>query len=524
MIRNYRFTRILFLYLACSLGLTSVSSAQEKELSNSSAAFELMKVRNQWLNSSNAGGLQLGEFRNYSEIGASYGTYSGNFHRPQEGKKGNDLDFLAEGATMVDKFLVWGKFKYTRSSVSDANFNASIIDPFRGMPYIAADTNQSDWKKQTYDLAFKISTPVLMDRLSFGLEVNYIAQSGAKQRDIRTENYFYKAVVRPGIVFSLNNHHHLGANFEYYNLKEEANPSNVNTYVDQQYYVLYGLGNSVSQIGSGRLTNYEGDNMGAGIQYNYQGLVDMLLSGSYNYKVEKVESSFTTPREDASVKERIWNTNLQLFKDFSNVTHFLTANYIYRDIDGIEAITQYDNSNTQEGYVTIARDIRSTYQTQTAGMSYDLTINRENEYLWKLGTTIRYHAIEDTYLQPRSEKRAESIIYNAHAKKNIIFANDPLSRRLLLSVDYDYSRNLSGGYEYNGSHEDYPVVTKLENRDADYLNASFHAIGASAIYSQQVSREQSPAVYLKGDIRYCKPSGHLFDDRYSFKISLGCNF
>lgn len=523
MMRNYTITKFLLGIVLCAV-VIPFASAQKTEESNSPSALELMKARSQWRNSGNSGGLLLDDIRDYSELAAFYGAYSGDFHRPQAGEKGNDVDFSAEGATMVGKLYTWGKFNYKRSALSGANYNASIIDPFRGMPYIAADTNRSDWRNQSYDMAFRVATPKLMNRLSLGVEVGYTAQSGAKQRDIRTENYFYKASVRPGIVFSFNEQHHLGANFEYFNQKEEANPSNVNAYVDQQYYVLYGLGNAVSQVGSGRLTNYEGDNIGAGLQYNYQGFANLLLSGSYNYKVESVELSFTTPRDDASVIQRTWNANLQLYEDFNNVTHYLTADYLLRHIDGVEAITQYDNTGSQNGYVTLGRDIRSTYQTQTVGMMYDVTVNRDDDYLWKLGASIRYYSIDNTYLTPHSGKNAENMIYHAHAQKNIIFASDLLKRRVLLAVSYDYSHNLSGGYEYNGSHADYPVVTQFERIDTDYLNTSYSKIALSAIYSQQIRQDRTPTLFVKGNFSYCKPSGNQFNDRQSFGIAVGCNF
>ena len=57
----------------------------------------------------------------------------GDFRRPQQGKK-KTYEVCAEGGVNLDKIYLWGEFRYSRNAIKDANFNASIIDPFRGMP------------------------------------------------------------------------------------------------------------------------------------------------------------------------------------------------------------------------------------------------------------------------------------------------------------------------------------------------------------------------------------------------------
>ncbi len=108
-----------------------------------------------------------------------------------------------EGRTLLDSFYVAGKFTYRREAIHDANFNASVIDPFRGMPFIIADNNPSDWVQQHYDLGFRVASPAY-GRWSLGLAGSYKAASGAKQRDVRTENNFYSLSVTPGVVYSIS--------------------------------------------------------------------------------------------------------------------------------------------------------------------------------------------------------------------------------------------------------------------------------------------------------------------------------
>lgn len=491
---------------------------------NTPAAFETFKDRSQWMYTNNAAGLLLDKPIDYAEVKFSYDSHSGSFHRPQTGEKINDLKFDVEGAVFVGNVYAWGKFNYTRSNIKDTQFNASIIDPYRDMPYMVADTNMSKWNNQIYDLQFKVVTPKIWNKLSLGLEGSYNAASGAKQRDIRTENYFYILQVKPGIVYSINNNHHIGANFDFQTLKEESNMSNVNVYVDQNYYALYGLGTATRGLGSGRTTNYEGNGIGGGFQYNYQGFFNLLFSSNYNYKVEDVKISFTLPEENATVKSKIWSGKLQLNKRLNKTTHYLTLNYADKKIDGIEAITQYDNTENQSGYVTIYKDIRSKYKFQQASLDYDFTIDRDLEYNWKFGIGVKYTNKEDVYLTPRSEKNAENLIAQFRIKKNFILSDDVLKRRVLLGADYSYNNNLSGGYSYNGSHPEYIVVTQFEQTDTDYLNSNFYSLGANLTYSQKIKKDILANLFAKAEFRYTKATSYEFGNRNRLQISIGCNF
>lgn len=501
--------------------LMSVSSWGQDKI-NTPAAFEKMKDRSLWQKTSNAAGLQLDDPIDYTEIGVAFQSYEGSFHRPQEGESGNSLNFNAEGAVFVGKVYAWGKFKYDRQTIKDAGFNASIIDPFRGMPYMVADTNKSEWRNQVYDMSFKVSTPKYFDKLSLGIEGGYKAISGAKQRDPRTENYFYTFHLKPGAVYSVNDQHHIGVNLDYFNLKEISEMSNVNTYYDQIYYKMYGLGMSVQGVGSGRATDYNGNSIGGSIQYGYKGNVNLLFSTDYAYRVEDVIIDGTYPRDEASVKDKMWNTKLQLYTTKGRLTHLLTFNYINQHMDGIEAVTKFENDIYS--YTTLYKDIRSQYKTQTATLDYDVTIDREKEYDWKFGVGVKYINKEDAYLIPRSEKTSENLAFQGRAKKNFALSNNALMKRLLIGADYSYSKNLSGRYDYNGSNPQYIVVREFEQIDSNYLNSSYWSIGASATYSQKINKTMRTSLYAKADFRYTKAVNTDFSGRRVIQLSVGCNF
>lgn len=494
--------------------------AQTDVQENTPAAFELMKSRSQWRQTTNSGGLLLDKPIKYTELGITYTNYGGSFHRPQEGGKGNGLNFNTEGAVILNNVYAWGSFDYSRNTDKDVNYNSSITDPFRGMPFMVADTNSSEWKHQIYDLKFRVATPKFSDKISLGLEGSYLARSAGKQRDLRSENYFYQLTLKPGVVYSVNSKHHIGANFEYYNIKESSKMSRVNTDISYSFWELHGAGASIVGTGVGeRSADYQGNNLGGGLQYNYQGDIDLLFSANYDFKVEDVTLG-TERRNDASVKDRIWNTKLQLRKENERIGHFLTLEYTDRDIDGIQYVTQKEPG---QGWITYHKNIRSTYKTQTATLDYDFVINRASEYTWKLGLGLKYENREDTYLLPHSEKNAENIAFQLRGKKNI-FISDVLTKRLLVGADVSYNNNLSGKFDYNGETKDRAPIISFTQTDLNYLVSDFYSFGLNAIYSQNINEKTKANLFAKADFRYTKTSDFDFNNRHVVQITVGCNF
>lgn len=501
--------------------MASFVSAQEEN--RSPAAIEKMMLDWMWHKTSNAAGLKLDNAKTYSVLSGSYNMEEGSFHRVMDGEKKNRLALKTEGGVDINNFYFWGKFNYYRDAIKDAMYNASIIDPYRGMPYAVADTNSSNWNNQHYELEFKINFPKINDNLLVGIDGQYHTSIGAKQRDIRTENYYMLLALRPGVIYSINRANSIGFNLEYFSIKEESKMSNVNTYIDQPFYQLHGLGNATIGIGGGRTTNYIGNNVGGGIQYNYSGAVNLLLSSNFSLKVEDAEISFTNPRKDGSVIDKVWRNKLLLQTKGINQTHYVELDYVQRDIDGIEYITQFDDTESFQGYLTLSQNIRSTYANKLASVEYKWTKNRDQEYRWLLGTKLSYLEFNDEYILPFSENVGKNIRAEIISKRNI-FLSDRLSKRLLLDTKLMLSNNIDGHYTYGGAFEEYPVNDDLVGRDNDFANAKYWSAGLFATYSQQVKEKDNLQLFVKAGMLYSKATSFDFNNRQSISVSIGCNF
>ena len=511
-------------YIKYTLGLFLAATLQANAQGFSPAAMEQLKMQRLWLNSQNASGMVFDDATDFSNVRVNYNLQNGNFHRPQEGKKESTIGVSSEGFMNLKNALVWGSFSFQQKNLTDAGYNASITDPFRGMPYYIIDEHQSNWRNQYYDLRFRASTPLMNNRWALGVEGIYQVSLAAKQRDPRVDTRFYTLKIVPGISYQMNDAHRIGLSLRYESIKEDSRMENENSDVDQKYYILYGLGTAVQGIGSGRVTNYYGDRIGGALQYNFQSPTwNVLLEGSYDIRSEIVEQSFTSPKKDAGVKEKTLRFSGTAYQQGENYSHYLKASYTNRQMDGIQYISKYDNTESLDGWEVLYKSIRSTYDTQIASLDYALMRNRGNEYNWKLEAGVAYGKQNDEYILPNSWKNSENIFVNLGGKKNFVVGSK-MNNRLLLDIHVAYKKNLSGEYRYGGSHADYISVTGLETADANYLNSDWNRIGASLTYSQLVKADSKTNFFVKAAFDRVGTKDFNFDNRNYFSFSAGCNF
>lgn len=508
------------------LGVLLLTSAclQANAEGFSPTSMEQLKMQRLWLQSQNAAGMVFDDTTRFSNLKMYYHTQNGNFYRPQEGEKETNLGVTSEGFMKLKKALVWGSFSFLQRNLTDAAYNASITDPFRGMPYYIIDEHQSDWRNQYYDLRFRASTPLMNNRLAFGVEGVYQASLSAKQRDPRVDTRFYNLQIVPGMTYRLNENHRMGISLRYESIKEDSRMENENSDIDQNYYILYGLGTSVRGIGNGRTTNYYGDKLGTSLQYHFQSSVwNVLLEGSYDVRAENVEQSFTSPKKDAGVKDHTFQLSLTSFRKGENYSQFLKTIYTNRHIDGIQYVSKYDNTESLEGWEVLYQSIRSTYDTEKASLHYALMRNRGKEYNWKLETNLAYWKQKDEYILPYSVKSSENILFHVGGKKNFIVGKK-MNNRLLVDLHASYKKNLSGEYRYGGSHPEYISVMGLETSDANYLNSDFYRIGGSLTYSQLVKKSAKTHFFVKASYDHTGTSDFDYNKRNHLSISAGCNF
>lgn len=516
--RQYKNIKGCLLFATCLFAMEAAAQGY------SPASIEQLKMQRLWFQSQNAAGTAFDDVQNYSNVIFSYDKENGNFIRPQEADKQSAIGVSSEGFLNLGSAYVWGSFNFTEENKKDAGYNASITDPFRGMPFYVADEHMSDWRNQYYDLKFRAATPIIGNHWAFGVEGTYQASLAAKQRDPRVDTRYYSLELMPGVTYMLNDNHKFGASFRYTSLKEDSRMTNENHLVDQIYYEMYGVGMSIKGVGSGYTTNYYGDRFGGALQYNYtSGAWNVLLEGAYAVKAETAEKTYNDPELIGSVKDKLAEVSLMAVRQGEEFTNYFNANYQDRHIDGYQYVMQYDNSDALQGWLELDRNIRSTYNTKLAAFDYALSKNRGSEYAWKVEAGVTYVKQDDEYILPNSIQNYENLTVNLGAKINFALSEN-FNRRLLLDVHGAYNNNMGGEYDYNGGNADLlPVVTIAQGLQ-NYYTSNYYRIGASLTYSQQVKEDQNINMFAKLAFDRMNTSDYAYDGRSFLSVSLGCNF
>lgn len=491
----------------------------------SPAALELLKEQRLWFKSSNAAGAVLDDTRNYSEVKIGYDQTSGNFHRPQEGKSVNNAGVDCEGFMNLGSALVWGEFSFKQRNVNEASFNASIADPFRGMPFFMADEHLSDWRNQNYDMKFRASTPLYWGKLALGVEGTYRAAIAAKQRDPRVDTRYFELGVNPALVYSIDGKHSIGADFQYTSLKEDSRMSNVNYLDDQTYYFLFGLGAATVEMGSGITTDYHGHIAGGGLQYNYNngGSFNILAGVDYTRHVENVDRNPTIPQKAASVKDDTWKASIQATVNGARFAHRINLGGYTRDIKGIQYVSENNGDIENPGWSVLEYDVRSTYRTTRLSADYSLVRKRADEYAWRVDAGVAYNKQKDRYLLPEARKNSSGVYTHLTAKYNFNLG-DKMNRRLLISATGGVMSAGKGEYVYSDALPALPTITVLETGNINYLSSDYWNVGGSATYSQQIKGDNRMNAYARAEINYVKTSDFDFNHRRYLSFAVGVTF
>ncbi|MDO4771177.1 DUF6850 family outer membrane beta-barrel protein [Porphyromonas sp.] len=520
--------KILYIISLLSLsGLLSSAVAQKKgDTPNTPTAYETGKIYLPWLRSDNAAGLPFDDQR-YSgaaTIRSEYALTKGAFKDPQDGHKIKQLSVFSEGHANFENVYTYGSFEYSDLSITDAGYNASILDPHRGMPYYIADTYQSNWRKHNYKLQFKASTRPLFDFVTFGLTGRYSALHGAKQRDPRTDNRLMQLELIPSTVFLFGENHKVGISAGYGVLKEQSHMQNLNASESHDYYTLLGLGKSIKHIGSGETSDYKGIKLsGDAYYFTTIGDLKLMLSGGYSRHTETATISFSTPHNRGSILSDHLHSSLELAWEKASTLHQLTAFGEYSKTQGIEYINIRDNSTEQKGWIQLHRDVRSEYKDTRLGAAYTLLIRRGMGYDWKFGLSTRLEDTDNSYLVPSSTYLVRNVVSGLDVAKSFVLSQ-AYNSELLLQFGGSYGHNLKGRYEYNDSHPESPMVKDLEQGRLDYQSSDYTTLGGSITYSSQVTKTNTSILFAKLGYEHTAAKTSALGKRGVLSVSIGYNF
>ena len=528
-----RNNKYLFISFAFALTLLSnVALAQTK--GSSLQSIERKKMESLWFsNTDNAAGAQLDQIDYYSQLYVNYNATNGDFKRTQLGQDNNGYGFSTDGGGVMDNLkgmFLWGYFDYSREKVRDAAFNASLIDPLRGMPFYIADENLSNWINQSYKLGMKGASPVLADHWVIGLGLDYENAQGAKQMDPRPNVLMSKFVVTPSLLFKAGNHA-VGANFSYSSRREDGTAANSVSIKTQPVWEVVAPGFfSTGEIGCGTLSglrDYNAIMLGGGLQYSFAGeSFTLLLAAKYSFAAEDVNNNYTAPKKIGTTRENIWDASANLkWQMNEHNTLFAKAQYYDRSLDGIEYVQVWDSSHEVSQWVVISKSVRSNFSTQQMNLSLDyMNHDGGNAYSWLAGVDMNYEKLEDIYYLPLSEQKVENVNFTLKLKKNFSFGEN----MILVGVNGGLKSNLDGLHTYTGNNAASKIYTDMVLRDYHYLINDAYRLGGELSYTRKGVVGDSSSLFVAATFDYHKatscPVEYPFGSRKWLVVKAGLTF
>ena len=331
----------------------------------------LAKEKSLWFNSSNAAGIGVKDLQVYNTADLGYRFETGSYHRMQEGSDCGTLGFNTQGAAKVGNIQLWGQFSYDNITANGTRFNTLVFNPFdERFIYNAADPVVSQWKRQVYDMEFKLSAP-LGKKIFGGVHVRYSDRIAANQHDPRAESTSYDVSVSPSLVFRVGNSSSLGVDLAYSHMLERSAPTLSNGSVLQNVYVLRGLGNfTEDMVGSGGLYTmyYTSDAFGGHIQYALDSDLGLLVEAGGEYKPTGLRQDAVHPRDmgRANVLDLTFATQALFAR--GKFLHKFRLDALCRMTDGIEYSTKQVQGYGRE---VLAESILRTYRTVSASLLYN---------------------------------------------------------------------------------------------------------------------------------------------------------
>lgn len=457
-------------------------------------------IRNSlWLESSSAAGLAFSPYKVFNVLDLSYDGGYGEFRKNGTGKSSTVISLNTSGAAYIGKFLATGGFSYRNISEHDALYNVLNYELEPNMPYHPVDDKSSGWQKQEYLLNAGLSSPVLWNRVAFGLKLDYKTKVGAKQLDPRGENYNLSINLYPSISLRLGRSL-LGLSGTYAYGFERGAVSNNNPWQDQKVWEHRGLGESTqTKVGGNegmKTHSYRSHRYGAALQYS---LGDILfVEAGFEHRTTLGTENPKLPKKLGSISENdISLSSAWLFgKDKSNK---LSLDALCSLTTGIEYVQQLDKTAYRQEWVVISTNEMTSCTGVNVRLGYDHLFGASDPrgYSWKIGAEATFDLFNQSYLSPASTLGTMRLYSGALADKHFKFRKSTL----LVGVHAGYAAGLGAGYNsLNAKAHATPKAMVQDN--ADYLNASFLKAGGRIEWTFDTGKSLS--WFLGGKVSYLR--------------------
>ena len=522
--------RFLTLWICFSAGVLDVNARPQFPLDSLSAdksgRWALRFERALWLRSDNSAGVGLDTMLSVATASVSGQTESGSFHRPQQASAVHAAGLEAERIQAIRKLSFYGGFRFRQKWEEDIRW-ADILDPYRGTPYVLADSLGGDWKKQLFNLSATLATnPLFSRRVSLGLAVEYEVETGARQNDPRPLNYAKNLRLSPGVIWSPAPGTRTGLSFSTGFFREEVEMENRQPTAHRQYR-LKGLSiHDAPTIFSLSVTRaYTGNDLAAGWQFEKQFRNSIFMSSlGFGHYIEDTRDGITRPTLGGQFKSRQWNWSGVWRRDHTSGYGELSFHVLQKKGDGREYHQVYDPAGAL--WVTAFEGIFYKTEFTNAGLGYTITgytADRQSVD-WKLSASGCFSDMSSRYLYNQlSSQQISSAEAEVRAEKLVAGRRRQTVRIFLSGL---YRANISEELVYPSRGTNARAANELLYPDHAWLSADMVGGGASLRYSFFPATYTGTQFYLSGSGTFTRgiPSSETYYQsalRTSLRVALG---
>ncbi|MDR2284830.1 MAG: hypothetical protein LBE37_16570 [Sphingobacterium sp.] len=472
-------------------------------------AFELerFKIQEVGLKSANASLLNTNDFRNLGNTSVFYNQKSGDFKHPLLASESRFGGFETERFQELKNWKLYGRFGLDFGKDKKVS-NTTQLDPLRLNPFIVVDSLSGDWNKQNYALETKIASPILNERIAFGLGFDYKVSTGARQRDPRPLSTSNNLVLTPAVTYFLNEQNAIALNGRYEYFVEDLSVSNVNKTTVHNMYKLIGVGEYVGSsptfIGTSEISRrYVGNKFGGALQYVFKGESFRFFGeGFVNHNAERAKDGSTNPQEAGKHEYWEYGANVEAVYNQDLSMHRLGFSWNQKNVDNTE-YHQYQDVDTRQ-FVTLFSAVFNTNLVTNSNVSYAFTKWKGEAINWDLGLNVMYAGWDNKYAINQSQQTVDRLGYDLRFKKYFQFRDASV---FAVELSPGYSHHIDSEFRYDEKSYSTNFVAKdiLYPTNA-YLVADYFNVGASVQYTFKPSKNNTQ-LYIKLSENYIKPTG-----------------
>ena len=485
----------------------------------------LLPYQAAWRNSDNAAGLFKDSLLLFGKTTLNYQHINGKYKLAQQAINNQQLNFETDRYLKLGKGLFYGRFSYTQQWEKELKLS-DVLDPYRGTPYLWADSIGGDWKKQLYALQLKVSSPALLnEKLHLGLSADLNVATGARQNDPRPLSTNNQIKIYPATIWNITPHHSLGLNALYERYREDISLETKNTNYNHRLYRFLGLGQlelpTTFTTSASRV--YEGSQWGGNIQYQFKRKnIDWLSNIGYKSGDEEVAEGSSIPRKSGTWKQASYFASSQVSLKNEKYQHRLAVVLKRLQDTGVEFHEIY-NATTKTWQTILEADFYIA-NTDYAQIAYTFIKKKATlGFSWLAEGGINYLALDKNYVLPLSIQQISNAEIWVRGLKNFSLATNSV----YIGTRLGYSKNLSQSLHFIPITADRTLAAReVLYPDHGYLTADFFSANANIQYNFKLQNVKGTSFFAKAEYTLqqninAPTYGTAYGQRHFLNISLG---